>query len=321
MSDFIPNYASYTTEELVDVYSRIQKEKYPEKTKIIENLLRDRLSISDEISLDDHSIKLKFSRILSKDKEEQDAFEEKQKVMFRTGNPTLTIKRFEKFGQYDVRMTLGGTVNKTISLFSILFISAMVGWVWFNGQEMNVFPLLILIAAGMFIGLIITFYKEYSSALSPMYAVIEGLVIGYLSAVYENRFPGIVTNSVALTFGVFISLLVLYKTRTIKPTENFRLGVVSATGGICILYFIDLLLNSFGLQTIYMHSAGLWAILINLFIVVIASLNLVLDFDFIENAVEKGAPQYMEWYAAFGLIVTLIWLYLEILRLLSRSRK
>ena len=154
----------------------------------------------------------------------------------------------------------------------------------------------------------------------PIYAVCEGLFLGGLSAVLETQYPGIVIQAVALTFGIFFSLLMAYKSKLIEPTENFKLGVFAATGGIFFIYMITFLLSLFKINVGYIHGSGMFGILFSLFVVVIASLNLVLDFDFIESGAEAGAPKYMEWYAAFGLMVTLIWLYVEILNLLVKLR-
>ena len=156
--------------------------------------------------------------------------------------------------------------------------------------------------------------------LAPVYAVLEGLALGGISAFFETRFPGIVMQAVGLTFGVLFCLLMAYKSRLIRVTQNFRLGVVAATGGIAVLYVIGFIGSFFGWNIPYIHESGMIGIGFSLFVVVIASLNLVLDFDFIERG-HGVAPKYMEWYAAFGLIVTLVWLYLEILRLLSKLRE
>ena len=153
---------------------------------------------------------------------------------------------------------------------------------------------------------------------SPIYAVIEGVFLGVISSMMESKFPGIVMQAVGLTFGVLFALLVAYKSKMIKVTDNFRLGVVAATGGIAILYFISIIMGFFGARIPFIHESGPLGIGFSLFVVVIASLNLVLDFDFIEKGAEYNAPKYMEWYGAFGLLVTLIWLYIEILRLLAK---
>jgi uncharacterized YccA/Bax inhibitor family protein len=146
------------------------------------------------------------------------------------------------------------------------------------------------------------------------------LFLGGISAKLEAVFPGIVIQAVGLTFGTLFGLLMAYKSGLIKATENFKLGVVAATGGIMLLYFVSIVLSFFGIGIPFIHSSGTFGILFSLFVVVVAALNLVLDFDFIEQGAEQGAPKFMEWYAAFGLLVTLVWLYLEILRLLSKLR-
>jgi uncharacterized YccA/Bax inhibitor family protein len=156
---------------------------------------------------------------------------------------------------------------------------------------------------------------------APIYAALEGLALGGISAVFESRYPGIVSQAVFLTFGTLAALLIAYRSGWIKATENFKLGVVAATGGIFFVYLISFVLSFFGVSIPLIHGSGVFGILFSLFVVVIAALNLVLDFDFIEQGAEQGAPKYMEWFAAFGLMVTLIWLYLEILRLLSKLQQ
>jgi len=144
--------------------------------------------------------------------------------------------------------------------------------------------------------------------------------LGGISVYFEKTYPGIVKQAISLTFGTLFSLLLAYKSRLIRATENFKLGVVAATGGIAVLYLISMVMGFFGARMPFIHESGPFGIGFSVFVVVIAALNLVLDFDFIENGAEAGAPKYMEWYGAFGLMVTLIWLYLEILRLLAKLR-
>ncbi len=136
----------------------------------------------------------------------------------------------------------------------------------------------------------------------------------------ELRFPGIAMQAVGLTFGTFLALLIAYKSRIIRATENFKLGIAAATGGIFVIYMISFVLGFFGMNVPYIHESGLIGIGFSLFVVVIAALNLVMDFDFIESGAEQGAPKYMEWYGAFGLLITLVWLYIEILNLLAKLR-
>lgn len=181
--------------------------------------------------------------------------------------------------------------------------------------------ILIAVIAGLVVAMVTIFKKTWAPLTAPLYAVIEGVVIGGISAIAEAQFQGIVFQAASLTFGTLLALLVAYRTGVIKVTERFRLGVVAATGGIFVVYLISLGLGFFGVNVPYIHTGGTIGILFSLFVVVIAALNLVLDFDFIERGAEEGAPKYMEWYGAFGLIVTLIWLYIEFLRLLTKLRQ
>ena len=166
---------------------------------------------------------------------------------------------------------------------------------------------------------IITIYKKtWAPYTVSLYALLEGLALGGISQIFETEYPGIVSQAVLLTFGILAALLLLYKTRIIKPTENFKLGIAAATGGVVFVYFASFILGFFGVGVPLIHGNSNMSIIFSLIVVGIAAMNLVLDFDFIEEGSEKGAPKYMEWYGAFGLLVTLIWLYLELLRLLSK---
>lgn len=251
----------------------------------------------------------------------------------RTGNPALTAKTFEQVERSNPPMTLGGTVNKTAMLLAMTLITAMVTW----GMAMQSLqtgadgavqadPLLMPLTiggaiAGFVLALICVFKKTTAPVIAPLYALAEGLFLGGVSAMFELRFPGIVMQAVGLTFGTLFALLMAYRSGLIKPTENFKLGVVAATGAIALLYLVNIGMRLFGFEGMgFIHDSGPIGIGFSLVVVVIAALNLVLDFDFIESGVENGAPKYMEWYAAFGLLVTLIWLYLEMLRLLSKLR-
>ena len=182
--------------------------------------------------------------------------------------------------------------------------------------------MVVFMPVGIFGGLILAFItivkKEWAGITGPLYALCEGLFLGTISMYFERKFPGIVMNAVMLTFGTLITLLLAYRSKLIKVTENFRLGVVAATGGIFMLYMASFVLRFFGIYMTFLHDSSLLSIGISFGVVIVAALNLVLDFDFIEQGAQYGAPRYMEWYAAFGLMVTLIWLYLEILHLLSK---
>jgi len=251
--------------------------------------------------------------------------------LMKTSNPALGENTFRGVsesqygGSIDVttRMTLSGTVNKTGILLICAFATA--AWTWYRflaSRDMSdVAPLLLVGALGGFVVAMVTvFKKEWAPVTAPIYALLEGLVLGGLSALTELRYPGIAIQAVSLTFGVLFALLLLYSSRIIKVTEKFRLGVIAATGGIMVFYLVQMVLGFFGIRFATVNGSGMIGIGISLFICAIAALNLVLDFDFIERGVNYGAPKYMEWYGAFGLMVTLVWLYLEIIRLLSKLR-
>ena len=165
------------------------------------------------------------------------------------------------------------------------------------------------------------FLKQYSAVTAPIYALLEGLAIGGISSVYEARYPGVVIQATGLTFGTMACLLLAYRSGMIRVTDKFRLGIVAATGAIALLYIVDIVLSLFHMPIGFIHQGGTLGIVFSAVVVTVAALNLVLDFDFIQRGVAYGAPKYMEWYAAFGLMVTLVWLYLEILRLLSKLRR
>ena len=173
---------------------------------------------------------------------------------------------------------------------------------------------------GLIFALITVFKPTWSPVTAPIYAALEGLFIGALSAFAESKFPGIVLQATGLTFGILFALLGAYRSGLIKATENFKLGVAAATGGIFLVYMASFVLGMFGVAIPFLHDATPIGIGISVFICIIAALNLVLDFDFIENGADNGAPKYMEWLGAFGLMVTLVWLYIEILHLLMKLR-
>jgi len=256
--------------------------------------------------------------------------------MMRSGNPTLNDKVFNRelsssLSSNDV-MTIDGTVNKTAILLFLVMLTAYYTW---NGmmstfapdsygnavQGAGFSPMWLWGGAigGLICAVILIFKKSWAPFLAPAYALLEGLFLGGISAMYEVKFGGIVFQAIGLTFGILFSLLLLYKTGIIKATENFKLGVAAATGGIAVIYIVGLIMSFFGASIPLIHESGPIGIGFSVIVCAIAALNLVMDFDFIENASETGrTPKYMEWYAAFGLLVTLIWLYLELLRLLSK---
>ena len=233
---------------------------------------------------------------------------------FRSGNPSLNKNTFKSFSiTTESQMTLDGTINKTgISLLLLIFTAT---YTW-NSPS---FGLMALGGIGGFIVGILTHFKRHLSAITvPIYAALEGLLLGGISTMFEQLYPGIVSQAIFITFGILASLLIAYKSGLIKPTENFKLGVAAATGGIAFIYMISWIMSFWGGSIPLIHSSSTFGIVFSVGVIIIAALNLVLDFDFIEQGVEMGAPKYMEWYGAFGLMVTLIWLYLEILRLLAK---
>ena len=243
--------------------------------------------------------------------------------LMRTSNPVLNDKRFEGFAALGEGMTLQGTVNKTGLL--LLFAVASASWTWHQFMQSHsaaaVVPWLwIGTIGGLVCALITVFKKEWSAVTAPAYALLEGLALGSISAVLEMRFPGIAIESVSLTFGTLLVLLLAYRSGLIPVTQKFRLGIVAATGAIMLFYLLQFGLGFFGVHFSSINGSGPIGIGFSLIVVGIAALNLVLDFDFIENGARAGAPKYMEWYGAFGLMVTLVWLYLEILRLLTKIR-
>tara|TARA_B100001057_G_scaffold107397_1_gene105007 strand:- start:27 stop:776 length:750 start_codon:yes stop_codon:yes gene_type:complete len=236
----------------------------------------------------------------------------------RSSNPAFT-RGFENNTTslpLSERMTLDGAVNKTGILLSLCFGGAFIGW--------NI-PVLIIPAViiGFILALVTIFRsKEKAGSTAPLYALAQGIALGGITLMYENAFDGIAIQAIGLTFGILASLLLCYKSGYIKPTENFRLMVGAGIGGIFILYMVSFVMSFFGggLSLLSPTNGSLMSIGLSFGIVCFASLSLVLDFDFIEEGAEKGLPKYMEWYGAFSLMVTLIWLYLEILRLLAKIR-
>lgn len=248
-------------------------------------------------------------------------------MAFRSGNPALSAKTFADYARSGAGvepMTIEGTVNKTGLLLFLLVVSAAWPWSRFFGSAGDVTSVMGFLiggcVAGLVLALITIFKKTAAPVTAPLYAIAEGFALGALSAYFEAQFHLIVIQAVGLTFGTLGALLLAFKTGLIKATENFKLGVVAATGGIALFYLVAIGLSFFGIRLGFLHEGTTAGILFSLFVVIIAALNLVLDFDFIEKGVEAGAPKFLEWYAAFGLLVTLVWLYLEILRLLAKSR-
>lgn len=243
--------------------------------------------------------------------------------LMRTSNPALNDKAFRGEGvAVDQPMTLTGTVNKTGILLLCTIASAAWTWNLTTKAPDNAIGLTILGSlGGLVVAMVTIFKKSWAPVTAPMYAILEGLLLGSVSELFEARYPGIAITAVGLTFGTLFALLLVYRTGAIRVTEKFRLGVVAATGGIALFYLLTFILGFFGIHFTSVYGSGWIGIGFSVFVVIIAALNLVLDFDFIESGVDVGAPKYMEWYGGFALLVTLIWLYLEILRLLAKLRE
>jgi uncharacterized YccA/Bax inhibitor family protein len=273
--------------------------------------------------------------------------------MLRSANPALSSRTFD-FGSYEraaaadaarqagdpvgeraaapaKTMTLSGTALKTLMLVGLVTVAAAYTWSIALPEtppadggliDQRVLPWVIGGALGGFVvGLVAVFWKRAAPVLAPLYAALEGLFLGGISAMFEASYPGIALQAVLCTFGTLAALLIVYLTGLIKPTENVKLGIAAATGGVFLVYLFTFIFSLFTEGVPLIHQSGPIGIGFSVVVIIIAALNLVLDFDFIEQGVEKGAPRYMEWYAAFGLLVTLVWLYIEFLRLLAKLRE
>jgi uncharacterized YccA/Bax inhibitor family protein len=242
----------------------------------------------------------------------------------RSSNPALTSNTFSGFGVVSEAhaMTIRGTVNKTLILLLLVLLPAAWTWATFFKAGANPASVSTWMIAGMIGGFIFSlatiFKKEWAPVTAPLYAVCEGLFLGGVSGVFQASYPGIVMQAISLTIATLFVMLVAYQTGWIRATERFKLGVVAATGGIALVYLVAMVLGFFGINVSFIYGNGLWSILFSGFVVIIAALNFILDFDFIEQGSRAGIPKYMEWYGAFALMVTLVWLYLEILRLLAK---
>lgn len=251
--------------------------------------------------------------------------------ILKSSNPALSEKRFTSTVIPDVlnmenAMTVRGALQKFGFLLLMVLGSSFFSWKQFaDGGEVT--GMIWGGAIGGFVvALIIIFKKESSPFLAPLYALLEGLFLGAISSMYNSAFatkaPNIVINAVGLTFGVAVAMYLLYSFRIIKATERFKSVIITATVGIGIFYLLVMVLRAFGFAEMpFLHEGSTFGIIFSLVVVGIAALNLIMDFDMIERGAEMGAPKYMEWYGAFGLTVTIVWLYLEILRLLSKMNR
>jgi uncharacterized YccA/Bax inhibitor family protein len=241
-----------------------------------------------------------------------------------TANPAMNEAVYRRAEMTDATtqvMTIEGTVLKTTVLMVILMITAVYTW----SQAMTPSPLangLMIGGAigGFIVALATIFLPKYSPITAPIYAALEGLFLGGISAAFEASYHGIVIKAVGLSIGVLAMMLLLYGTGIIRATEKFKIGVVAATGAVCLVYVVSMVMSLFGTGMPFIYESSLVGIGFSLVVVVIAALNLILDFDFIERGVQLRAPKYMEWYGGFSLMVTLVWMYLEILRLLAKMQ-
>jgi len=248
--------------------------------------------------------------------------------LLKSGNPTLSEQVFNTtvYDQQQGTMTARGAMNKFGFLFLMVIAGAGFTWhLYYQGKAQTMMPLMILgIFGGLITALVITFKRSWSAYLAPLYGLLEGLFLGAISAImneaFAARYPGLIMQAVGLTLGVAVAMFLLYNFRIIRVTERFRSVLFTATIGIGIFYLVTWIVRMFGVQMDFMMigNGSMLGIGISLFVVVIAALNLIMDFDMIERGAQMGAPKYMEWYSAFALLVTIVWLYIEILKLLSR---
>lgn len=244
----------------------------------------------------------------------------------RSGNPALSASTFEKFGVFDESnvMTVSGAALKTGVLLILAIVAAAFSWTQTAAaaEGAGLAPVGVWVWGGMISGLILAiatiFKPTWSPYTAPLYAIAEGLFLGAISKFYNDVFPGIAFQAMCLTFGTLFAMLMAYQSGLVRATEKFKMGVFAATGAIALVYLVSIVLRMFGTEIPLIHGSGFVGIGFSVFVVVIAALNLVLDFDLIEQGAARGAPKFMEWYGAFGLMVTLVWLYLEILRLLAK---
>ena len=239
-----------------------------------------------------------------------------------SSNPALRPSTFtdEIVRGAESRMTVSGAVQKTTVLLGLCVLAASFTWkaaLTGTGVGLTIGGAI----AGFVIAMILCFKHTWAPVLAPVYAICEGLFLGGVSAVAGAKYGGIVVQAVGLTFGTLFALLAAYQMGFIRATPGFKRGIFAATGGIALFYLVSMVLGFFHIQIPFIQGGGTFGILFSVVVVIVAALNLVMDFDLIENGARAGAPKYMEWYAAFGLLVTLVWLYLEILRLLAKMRE
>ena len=243
-------------------------------------------------------------------------------LSYRTLNPALNSNTFKNINKKDSLflnqgMTIKGTVDKTALALCLLLISA-----YYSFSQPNFTLMALAVLIGSFLFLTLIFKKSWAPFIVPLYSISQGFVVGGISYFYNLQYEGIVLQAVLLTILVLFSMLFAYRSKIIKPTENFKLAIFSSIMAIFLIYVIGIIMGLFGtgLSILDPRNSSLASIGFSVFVVTIGAFSLVIDFDFIEEGVENGAPKYMEWYGAFGLLVTLIWLYVEILRLVAKLR-
>jgi uncharacterized YccA/Bax inhibitor family protein len=244
----------------------------------------------------------------------------------KTGNPAFTMAGnvFDDWAIADRRstsMTVSGTATKALGLMVVLTICAAISWNQVTDGTFSTGTLAISGIVGFVIAMVTAFKPTWAPFTSPVYAACQGFFLGALSNLMNMRFPGIAAQAVGLTFATAFGMMFLYSSRIIRVTEGFKRAVIAATFALCAVYLVTFLLRMFGVEVPYIHSTGgnpMIGIGISLVCVGLAAMNLLLDFDFIESHARAGSPKSMEWYGAFGLMVTLVWLYIELLRLLAK---
>lgn len=238
-------------------------------------------------------------------------------ALFGSSNPFMKEEKFENILDVSAvsegRMTVSGAVNKTFILTGLLLFTSFISFILPN------IVFLWVGAIGGFIAALVAGFKPHlSKYLAPTYALLEGLCVGTISAIYAASFAGIVFNAFISTVGILVVMLFIYKSRVIEVTQKFRMGVFAATASIGLVYLVSMILHMFGIEMPFLHEGGTLGIVISIGVIVVATLNLLVDFDNIEKGEMYSAPKYMEWYSAMGLLITLVWLYLELLRLLAK---
>jgi uncharacterized YccA/Bax inhibitor family protein len=222
-------------------------------------------------------------------------------------------------------MTVAGTASATAVLFVLLLAAAVVGWLGVDAPQGEVYKFPAYAIGGLLVGfvlaIVLAFKPHLAKFLAPVYAIAEGLFVGAISKAYETYYDGIVVQAAGATIGVFVVMLAMYSLRIIKVTDRFRRIVIGATMGVALFYGVSLLMSLFGATPPFIQSTSLFGIGFSFLVAGLAAFNLALDFDFIERGSKQGMPESTEWYAAFGVMVTVVWLYLEILRLLSKLRE